>query len=421
MKSILLIHPALPYPPQNGADQALLSSIVVAQQFCRVLLIYPVCDINNQNEREAIFSTKFPDVKLCPYFQIEENRKQPLIIRIWWSLSRLADKHLHYSEHIRPKNPDNDNLGWMSLFNPQSSTFIEHINKVINDNNIDVIQVELHGLMSTILGLPSTIKKIFVHHEIVFVRHALEQDIPNCSYFIQGLYEESKMMEISLLNKYDGIITLSDIDKQKLLIAGVTSPIYSSFATVDATLSDQNVYSNGLELSFIGTCIHSPNYHGLQWFLDTCWPKLLAIDPNYKLRIIGNWPDIYQKSFLAKYTNISFTGFVENTREYLQGTILIVPILVGSGIRMKILEGASIGIPIVTTAVGVEGIRVSDGFHCSIANTSEIFVEKIIELRNCDIQKKYIDNFRKFVIDNYSMEALAENRKSIYQDILTID
>jgi len=333
-------------------------------------------------------------------------------------LSRLAEKYLHYSEHISPKNPDKDDLGWVSLFQPQTTDFTKHINQVVEDNKVEIVQVEMPGLLSTILNLPDNVKRIFVHHELAFVRHALEKDIPNCSNHTQGLYQESQMLEISLLNNYDGVITLSDIDKQKLTDAGVTSPIFSSFATVDVQPSKQIVFSDGLTLSFIGTCAHAPNYYGLQWFLDACWPKLLSDNPNNKLQIIGGWPEAIQKSFLEKYQNITFTGFVKNTEEYLQGTILIVPILIGSGIRMKILEGASIGVPIVTTSVGVEGIQITDGIHCSIADTAETFVERIIELRNHDLQKKYIDNFRNFVSDNYSIDALAENRGFIYQSIL---
>lgn len=419
MKNILLIHPTLPYPPKNGADQALYTSILAVQHYFNVFLCYPVLlSLDSYNDQEAIFREKYPNIKLCPYHKTHQSVNQPLFIRLWWSLSRLAEKYLHYTEHVNPKDPNDDYQKWISLFLPQNSTFMEHVNQVIAENEIDLVQVEMPGLLSCVLGLPSQLLKIFVHHELAFVRHGLEVDISRSNNYVQGIYEESKLLEVCLLNKYDGIITLSNIDKNKLIKAGVTSPIYSSFASVDTKPSKRSTLGDGLLLSFIGTSNHLPNYNGIKWFLDNCWSSLLCEDSRYRLQIIGEWSDVLRDEFLKKYPNITFTGFVKDTLDYLQGTILIVPILVGSGIRMKILEGATLGIPIVTTSVGCEGIDVVDGVHCSIADEPKSFIGKITQLKSQEIQQRYIDNFGEFVTENYSIEALSKNRKAIYQEIV---
>lgn len=419
--NLLLIQPALPYPPKNGADQALLSHIVAADRYFNVFLCYPNFDSASSSECQSLFLRSYPNIKLCPFFVNQRTVVQPFLIKLWWSVSRLAEKYLHYSEHINPQKEEDKYYNWITKFYPQSNDFIEHINRLIVDHDIEVVQVEMPELLSCVLNIPQRLKKIFVHHELAFVRHGLEVDISNSNNHIRGLYEESKLIELGLLNKYDGIITLSNVDKQKLKGAGVVSPIYASFSTVAAVPLDNCSPCDGLSLSFIGTSDHSPNYWGVKWFLEYCWESLLKRDTRYRLQIIGKWPDVIREEFLKKYKNISFTGFVSDTQKQLKGSIMIVPILVGSGIRMKILEGANLGVPIVTTSVGVEGIEIEDGVHCSIADDPELFVEKIYELKDPILQQKYIENFRNFVSINYSIEGLFDNRKSIYDEIVGIE
>ena len=92
---------------------------------------------------------------------------------------------------------------------------------------------------------------------------------------------------------------------------------------------------------------------------------------------------------------------------------MIVPITIGSGIRMKILEACSLGIPFVSTSVGAEGIPVVDGENCYIADTPEAFIDKLQKMRNPAIQKKFVENSRNMVLTNYSKEAL---RKSCFKE-----
>lgn len=418
IQNILLIHPALPYPPKNGADQALLSHIFAAARCFNVFLCYPVTDTNDHLENQILFEKKYPNVRTFPFFANRDIVKQPFPIKVWWSISRIVEKFLHYNEHLHPQIPEEKYLNWIANFQPKDNDFLEHINRLIVENNIDVVQVEMPEYLSCVLNLPFNVKKIFVHHELAFVRHGLEVDIPRSNYYIQGIYKQSKLIEVGLLNKYDGVITLSKIDRQKLVSVGVVAPVYSSFASVEVSPSKNRTLSDGLTLSFIGTSDHAPNYWGVKWFLDTCWESLLHKDIRYRLQIIGKWPEVIREEFLNKYRNICFTGFVSDTKQFLQGTIMIVPILVGSGIRMKILEGATLGVPIVTTSIGVEGIEIKDGVHCSIADSPELFVERICELSDQTLQHRYVDNFREFVAENYSIERLCDDRKTIYNEIL---
>lgn len=96
---------------------------------------------------------------------------------------------------------------------------------------------------------------------------------------------------------------------------------------------------------------------------------------------------------------------------------MIVPILIGSGIRIKILEACSQGVPFVSTSVGAEGIPLVNGSHCFITDDVESFVNDIILLQEVELQKKFVSNSRKMIEDHYSLEALRKNRINIYESL----
>lgn len=226
------------------------------------------------------------------------------------------------------------------------------------------------------------------------------------------------ILEIGLLNKCDAIITLSETDQKKLIDAGVKVPIYPSFAIVNTNAEMTNANETNNILSFIGPAFHSPNYLGVKWFLENCWEKLLQQDASYHLRIIGNWPEDRRNEITQKFKNVEFAGFVPNLAKALNDTIMIVPITVGSGIRMKILEAASLGVPFVSTTVGAEGLPFENGVDCLKGDTPEEFVDAILKMRDKSLRVEFAKKANKLVKVKYSMDALRKNRLEIYEKVM---
>ena len=98
----------------------------------------------------------------------------------------------------------------------------------------------------------------------------------------------------------------------------------------------------------------------------------------------------------------------------IRGTIMIVPLKIGSGIRMKILEAAQLEVPVVATPVGAEGLPVKDDEHAFITDDAETFVDDIFKLQDIALQKSFVCNMKEVIEKNYSMAALKENRSSLY-------
>ena len=131
------------------------------------------------------------------------------------------------------------------------------------------------------------------------------------------------------------------------------------------------------------------------------------------LQIIGSgWPLSYESS------NVKLLGFVDHLDEAICGSIMIVPILTGSGMRMKILEAAAMGVPFVTTSVGVEGLDFLNGDSCLIADGADAFAHALECLINDNcLCEKLARKASNVYMGKYSVEALSAVRNDIYYNI----
>ena len=412
--SILFIVPWLPYPLKSGGHQALFNGISAVSEHFDVSVAYATTDSDDYRRDEKGFRERIPQARLFPL--LTKSTSFPL----WYRVGAKVKQYMHKRKGIGPNGSRESELcaWWLKSVSPLKERWLEHISTVCSAHHFDIIQVEMPWMVSQILTLPKESKKIFVHHELGFVKRELEQNAYKNSLYLQACKSFADFAEIGFLNKYDAVVTLSTIDKKKLIDHGVTVPIYASIATINKPIDSILKIGDGKRLSFVGPKSNGPNYSGLIWFLENCWQRLLEVDNGYRLDIIGNWNKEIVEEFKKKYSNITFLGFVDDLEASIKGTVMIVPITIGSGIRMKILEACALGVPFVSTSVGAEGIPVEDGVNCYIADTPELFVDRLLKLQDKGVQQLFVENAQKMVKEHYSMEALRENRLAIYKSLM---
>lgn len=411
-KNVLLIEPFIPYPLTSGGHQAIFNGIAILKDIANVYLVYPHTTWNDPYAQERRqLEEMFPFVKTYDFCLAEKSsgmfwkKVKSRMHRMWAPIWRKL---------VKQKEDINEYRSWG--FEPQPDKFAAYVNQLILDLKIDVVQVEMCFQQSIVLDLPKDVKKVFVHHELRFVREELRLANLDVPQSFRNEVTIHKFEEIGLLNMYDEIVVLSPIDKQKLIDAGVTKPILTSFAVVNSvntTDSDENHDWNHV-LTFIGPEMHDPNYDGVMWFLENCWKKLQSNNSDYKLRIIGKWSEGTKTRLGEQYSNVEFAGFVDDLGEALAGTVMIVPLRVGSGIRMKILEAGACGVPVVSTHVGAEGLMINEGEDILLADTAEEFVDAIVRLEDTVSREKMGENLKMRIGKKYSLEALKENRKTLY-------
>lgn len=158
--------------------------------------------------------------------------------------------------------------------------------------------------------------------------------------------------EARLCNAYDEVLVYSDKDRRLLRRMGVTTPIEQinfmvPWPAQPAPLSSRTVL-------FTGALYRPENHHSALWLLDRVWPRVRDACPGARLVIAGSKP---ATSLIARAgKDVTVRGFVEDLRDlYAEARVFAAPVVLGAGVKVKVLEAASIGLPIVSTSIGAEG------------------------------------------------------------------
>lgn len=131
-------------------------------------------------------------------------------------------------------------------------------------------------------------------------------------------------------------------------------------------------------IGFIGTLQYGPNRDGVEWFMKEVWPLVLPEYPDARLRLVGAATD---EGIAGKGENVDGLGFVDDAqREIASWALMIVPILVGGGTRIKIAEAFSRGCPVVSTTMGAYGYALENGRECLMADTPVEMAEACMRL-----------------------------------------
>lgn len=407
-KKLLIVLDWAPYPMSFGGNQAVFNSIEALRNDLDIYIIYPGNKEEVSGFKYKNLENAWDNVSILPFLKQKNTSSLYLFVKKLYkkvcniiftkNTDYLLDKEL---------NEDSENI---------DEQFLQYINNIINKYHIQYVQTEFNQMLSLVNALPSNITKIFVHHEIRFVRNKLLLDKykKSASLLYKYKVECLKTREIAFLNKYDKIITLSVADKKELMLSGVTSKIIPSFAIIKNNYVYSPSKGNLNAITFIGPEAHIPNKQGLIWFITECFPLLQNKCKNIKLRVIGNW----SKKTINKYSisgKIEFLGFVDDLQNAIKDSVMIVPIMIGSGIRMKILEAAAMGVTFVTTTIGVYGMPFENMKECIIADNPNDFVNGIINCLNYNFRIKLIENAHKKYLSTYSLEKLKESRIKAYE------
>jgi glycosyltransferase involved in cell wall biosynthesis len=178
----------------------------------------------------------------------------------------------------------------------------------------------------------------------------------------------------------------------------------------------QTKAKNKNTIFYIGALDWTPNREGVIWFLKNIWTDIKKEFNDRDFVVAGrNAPEDF-KSELKRYS-VKYVGEVDSAKEFIDNhNIMIVPLLSGSGMRIKIIEGMARGKCILTTSVGAEGIDAENGKDIFIQNTADEFKQI---LRNL-LQNNYIsDNCGKnafiFVKQNFNNKIIINNLQNFYR------
>lgn len=224
--------------------------------------------------------------------------------------------------------------------------------------------------------------------------------------------QQWKDLEFYLANETDHTFVVSPTEKELLA--------QESFASKVAVVS--NIHSlepceKGFEerdgLMFIGGFAHPPNEEGVLWFIDYVLPQIRNKIPDMHFTIVGSDPT---DAVLEKAgDNVTVAGFVEDAAGHFNSAkVFVSPLLHGAGVKGKIGQSFSYGLPVVTTSVGAEGMHLVDGHNALIADTETEFANKIIELyTEQTLWQKLSINGRKVITEQFSPATIRNALESV--------
>ena len=174
---------------------------------------------------------------------------------------------------------------------------------------------------------------------------------------------------------------------------------------------------------FIGSFNHLPNLIGLEWFLNNVWP--LIRHPQRTLHVIAGarheyYRGLHRTAVPLELPGVELEGFVSDVRSaYQAAAVVIVPLQVGAGTCIKVLEAMAMGKPVVSTAVGLAGLDVVTGREVVEASTAPLMAQEVDALLFDGPKRRWVgDAARKRVVSEYSWDAIAAKQAELYRALM---
>jgi glycosyltransferase involved in cell wall biosynthesis len=120
---------------------------------------------------------------------------------------------------------------------------------------------------------------------------------------------------------------------------------------------------------------------GVQWFAQAVWPLVRREMKQARFVVVGRKPPTEILALAKSGRNIEVTGTVPDVRPFLRGAdVIVVPLRIGGGTRLKIYEAMAAEVPVVSTRIGAEGLSVVDGRHLLLADSEEHMAAQVLKV-----------------------------------------
>ncbi len=171
---------------------------------------------------------------------------------------------------------------------------------------------------------------------------------------------------------------------------------------------------------FLGNYPHDPNRDAVMWFYERIWPAVKADVPEARFYVVGKDPTPDLRALAVSDPSVVVTGTVDDVRPYFERSrVFVNPVRIGGGFRGKILEAMSMGMPIVTTSLGAEGVEAENGKDLIVADDPREFAATVaLLLRNGALRRKLGERARELAVERFSWERGVEELERVLEDVV---
>lgn len=314
-----------------------------------------------------------------------------------------------------------------SLFHTQSyerltyyhPLFQREIDRLAAQVDFDVITTE-HAQMAC-YALPRSARLVLDEHNIEYdiLSRTAAAERPS----IRKLYNRINFLKLrreerAAWQKFDGVTLTSERDEELLHRYAPGKPTAIIPNGVDTTFFRPSLspVEPGTIL-FFGAINYYPNTEGLLFFLDEVFPRIKQQHPQARLWIVGQFPPA--SISVRASDDVVVTGLVDDVRAYLErAAVVIAPLRIGGGTRLKIVEAMSMGKPIVATHLGAEGIDVKHDEDILLADSAEEFANRVVRvLEEPALAQRLGEAARRHAEARYTWQGAVHRLEGFYGEL----
>ena len=312
----------------------------------------------------------------------------------------------------------------LNVLNYTSPRVLAEIDRIMREQSFDTIQIESMHLIAyarRIRQLAPQSRMILDWHNIeseILARYAENDSNPLRAWYARRTSDLSREVEIELLRLCDAHTVCSGREREVLHQRVPEARIEVAGNGVDCKFFAANPAPDQPrnDVLFMGRMDYHANIDAALYFVSKIWPLIHARRPELRLVIAGAQP---AKSILAlREQGITVTGTVDDVRPYYQSALTsVVPLRVGGGTRLKVLEAMAAGTPVISTALGAEGLEVTPGKDILIADSPEAMADAVTTLQAVSPQWQEIAaNGRRLVKEKYDWSVIGEILWRVHMD-----
>jgi glycosyltransferase involved in cell wall biosynthesis len=355
VRSILLVAPSWPHPPTWGfATRVYNLAKQLSARHHVTLLAYGAGDVTAASKGAGPI---FESVQFVPHPAATRSKRRAQ------ATSLLSSRSYH--------------VGGL-----RSASMDAAFERLLSERSFDLVQVESSqmALARSASGIPFVLDEHNIEYLLLRRLAEVETSADRKAF---GYIEAAKVRweEVQAWRQCDGAVFTSEADLDVMRAPFPEKPACVVPNGVDAEyFSPSDDEPDESTVVFTGSINYRPNTDAVTYFINDVMPRLLRLKPSARFVVVGQGaPDSLLR--MAADANVEFTGAVPDVRPYVaRAAVVIAPLRVGSGTRLKILEALAMGKPVVTTTIGCEGLSVVDGEHLMVADDPQPFAEAVARL-----------------------------------------
>ena len=374
--------------------------------------------------------SKYYDIHLLAFVHPDILKSQEEVEESRRELSRFCNS-IEYFELWPKKSAFHRNVALLmgtfirypfSVLAHRSKAFQRRSKQIVESGEIDVIHFDTIGL-AQFYSKEWQCPAVLTHHNIesqLISRRAGVEKNKFKKFYLQAQTRRLQRYESQKSPDFSINIMMSEIDATILkeeASAAVTAIIPNG---VDTEYFTPRRGEEKTALIYTGGMNMYANKDAILYFIDQIWPLVKAKSPQCIFYAVGQDPPEEMHRIAEKDPSVRVTGYVDDVRPYIaRSMVYVVPLRVGGGTRLKVLDAMAQGKAIVSTSIGCEGIDVSPGDNIVIADSPALFAEEVLYLlKNIDRCHEIGNAARAMVTTRYSWEIIGKQINQLYNTLI---